>query len=179
MGENASVPTGREGQKPPQRPPGSPSGAIEAKPKDLPDDFKPDRDAQERAEAWFKTKFYKPKGIGEEWRQIVAAAKTWGLPDKAKWRDWLKEQWETNRAVAVKVLITAGEIEGPKLAKAEAPTELKALYEAIKARGSATLTLADIQAKIDPKATQAQLDKLLDSALIYEPKVDGGYTAVP
>lgn len=169
--DGASGSPGRGREERPQPSPQAPRGAIEAapKPEGLSDDYKPDRDAQERAEGWFKAKFFKAKGIGDEWKKIVAACKTWGMPDKVKWRDWLKEQWESNRAVAVKVLITAGEIPGPtgKPDPSSLTADLRKLYDYLKAHPNATL--ADCQAGVDPKVSQANLDALFDLGMVYEP----------
>jgi len=174
-GDGASGSPGRGPEKGSQRPPGAQGGPIAAAAKDLPDDYKPDRGALDRAQDWFQAKFFKKGGIGEnDWRPLVAACKTWGMPENAKWRDWLKEQWDTNRAVAVKVLITAKAIEGPAL-----DGDAKKVFEWLKARLPVGFQLADIQAGATPKADQAILDKLIDLGMIHEdPKQVGVYLAV-
>ena len=172
LSESASVSTGRGPEKGPQRSPGSPGGPIEAaaKPKELEGDWKPDRDLQERASAWFETKFFKKGGIGnDDWKPIVAACKAWGMPKDAKWRDWLKGEWETNRANAIKVLITAGAIVGPKPSPDQLTGDQKKVWDYLKAHPQSTLS--DLQAKVDPKVTEAMLDALTDLALIYQPVI--------
>lgn len=163
------------GRTPPsgtQRSPQGPRQPIEAAAKDLPDDYKPDRQAQDRAEAWFATKFFKRGGIGDnDWKPLVAACKTWGMPEKAKWRDWLKDKWDTDRAVAVKVLITAKAIEGPKAVVAANGAPIKADLQAALAwiKLHPDKTLDDLRAGGLPKATQDTIDALLDGGFIYEP----------
>ena len=178
----------------PGQPGGSQSrlGPIEAtaKPDGLEGDWKPDRDLLERAEAWFKTKFYKPKGIGDEWRTILGACKTWGMPpDEKKWRDWLKTQWETARANCVRILITSGEIKAPELStqtvagtKALPPGMMKALEALQRAAkekaGSGVLVATEDDWRAEYAALEAKtITMLLDGGFIYEPLV-GKYARI-
>ena len=165
-GDGASGSPGRGPEKGSQRPPGAQGGPIAAAAKDLPDDYKPDRGALDRAQDWFQAKFFKKGGIGEnDWRPLVAACKTWGMPENAKWRDWLKEQWDTNRAVAVKVLITAKAITGPS----SVPDDLKKLLAVFDGLPDKMFTLSDLVAQAGPATNEAQLDKLVDLGLVWEP----------
>ena len=171
--DSAPVPTGRGPEKGPQRSPQGQGGPIEAsaKPKALEGDWKPDRDLQERADAWFSTKFFKKGGVGDdEWKPLVAACKTWGMPKDAKWRQWLGDEWKADRANAIKVLITAGAIVGPKASPDQLTADQKKVYDYLKTHPNSTLS--ELQANVDPKVSDAMIDALVNLELVYSPVVD-------
>ena len=133
---------------------------------------------RQAASDWITNHFYKKGGVGDEWRQIVGAAKAFGMQQGEKWRDWVKSRWDSEgpaRDAVIRMLIKAGLV--PNDAKAEAvkdPVKAKILELLLKR----DLPLADLTAQAGPTVDQTMLDGLTDAGLIYPLKEKEGYYAL-
>lgn len=181
--DSASGSPGREPEKGSQRSPQGQGGAIPALAVDesaktatvSPDDLK-------AADAWMKTKMFKKGGIQDgDFRAIIGAVKAFGLKPDEKWRDWVKERWEAGgaaQASVVRMLAAAGQIKLTPVTGGTTPPlkELeKKVFDWLKANaGKEGKTLADLVASVDPKVTQALVDRLVDGGFLYTP-LNGTY----
>lgn len=178
-GESASGSPGREGQRPSQRSVQGQGGAIA--PAEVSEAEKTaglSLTQRQAAGDWITNHFYKKGGVGDEWRQIVGAAKAFGMQQGEKWRDWVKSRWDSEgpaRDAVIRMLIKAGLV--PNDAKAEAvkdPVKAKVLELLLKR----DLPLADLTAQAGPTVDQMMLDGLTDAGLIYPLKEKEGYYAL-
>ena len=177
--ESASGSPGRPSEKGGQRSPQGQGGAIA--PVEVTEAEKTaglSLTQRQAASDWITNHFYKKGGVGDEWRQIVGAAKAFGMQQGEKWRDWSKSRWDSEgpaRDAVIRMLIKAGLV--PNDAKAEAvkdPVKAKILELLLKR----DLPLADLTAQAGPTVDQTMLDGLTDAGLIYPLKEKEGYYAL-
>lgn len=183
--ESASGSPGREPEKGSQRSPQGQGGKIEALVVDeaaktssvSPGDLK-------AVEVWFKNHLYKKGGVGDEWKDIMSAAKAFGLKPDEKWRDWIKERWNAGgeaQASVARMLAAAGIIKltPPTGGTTPALKDLeKRVFDWLKANaGKEGKTVADLVANVDPKVSQALVDRLVDGGFLYQP-MNGHYGTV-
>src|SRR3990167_5466698 len=177
--ESASGSPGRPSEKGGQRSPQGQGGAIapiEVSEADKTSGISLTQ--RQAASDWITNHFYKKGGVGDEWRQIVGAAKAFGMQKGEKWRDWVKSRWDSEgpaRDAVIRMLIKAGLV--PNDAKAEAvknPVKAKVLELLLKR----DLPLADLTAQAGPTVDQTMLDGLTDAGLIYPLKEKEGYYAL-
>ena len=181
--ESASGSPGRPSEKGGQRSPQGQGGAIapiEVSEADKTSGISLTQ--RQAADLWMKESFFakkgSPKSVGDEWRNIVAAAKGFGMQQGEKWRDWVKSRWDSEgpaRDAVIRMLVKAGIV--PDEAKAAAikdPVKAKILELLLKR----DLPLADLTAQAGPTVDQTMLDGLTDAGLIYPLKEKEGYYAL-